>query len=304
MNLSELYSQIEQLISSGKFHEAYALCVKILKTDSENETVFNYKNRIEKIILERNKAIIDADIDKLKPLWKEGKFLEIIEKLEILKNYAPTYERLSELIFDAKNRQNEKIIRERNEAILKQLKAFKEKIKFEDFWHAFLLSEQIGGIKNLPHRFSTKLNRLRKKMISKYLKSKAALLNSNQDKEVYQFLQKLLSVSPENKKLRRKIEQFQEEYFESQNEKLNEFIFENTEDLKVQMQKSNYDIAKKIAEKILSTQPKNSFANKTLKLCESKIQKLAQSEISEKIQKDFEEDKNRAKKYPHNFIKI
>ena len=92
--IDQYLAHAEAAYQSENFQEAYKLCLKMMEWDPENADVLELKEKVENAVGNYNIHLIDKEIQRLEPLWKEKKYREIVVILQQLYQKHPNYEKV------------------------------------------------------------------------------------------------------------------------------------------------------------------------------------------------------------------
>lgn len=302
--LEQYFAQAKAAFEAENFQEAYKICLKVLEMDNENADFLQLKEKIENAVQNYNLHLVDKEIEKLGPLWKQERYQELAENLQELFKAVPHYQKLEKLLAEVQEKYREQSARSRENSLKnyeKLLKAFLEKNEFSQIIEKINETE-----KHYPKEENIRKVHLKIKdqIIEKKLEQKKTLMESEKYEEIVNFLYQLRYVHPASKKLEKLLIKFRKKLLEQQLENKQDFIFRTKENIQNLILLGKFEFAITACEDLLSIDPKNIFARKTLFSCERKLTKLLRETMVQQITQNIPNLKKELQENPDHFIKI
>lgn len=302
--MNEHIKKIKELINNEEYQSAYQLCIQLINADPDNTKAIRLKQKIEKKVEKENQLKIDIEIEKLSPLWKNKQYIEIIQKLQELLKYAPNYQKIKSLLEKANKKAAAKQKDEINNFITEKISEAKQLASSKNFSDALLIEPQLQRYKNSHPIIEKIFSKIRTNYADFELKQHATLLNSQQHKDIIDFLDELIKKAPNYLKLKKIKSRHLANYLTNQQTQQKEYLFQGIEDIKTLYQKKKYDKVIKATQELLQIDKTNSkaqvFQNKAIK----KQERIMQKEITKQIKSEYIENKALYKTNKSNFIKL
>ena len=297
-------AQIETLIKEGDLKTAYSVCNKLLLNFPENGKIRSLQKKIEKTVYEQNLKIVKSELDTLKPLWKEKRYKEIVEKLESLKSYVPGYGPIEKDLFKAKKLYRDQLIEGQKLAVDDYVKNIEKLIAENKFQEAIVESKKF--LAKIPgHEKVVLLEKKAKDLfVVQKLKENEFLLKSDKFDEIEVLLKELIAVNPESGKLKLLLEKASKRQTVALSYEKKDFVFQSFEHIKILAQKKKWEKTIDALIELLKVDPGNMNALELLDKARSKFDKQLTGEVIEKIfelQKKFKAQKL---KTPKSFIRL
>ncbi|MBA4336758.1 hypothetical protein C0416_03215 [bacterium] len=296
--------QVEALINEGNLKEAYSVCNKLLLNFPENGKIRSLQKKIEKTVYEQNLKIVKSELDTLKPLWKEKRYKEIVEKLESLKSYVPGYGPIEKDLFKAKKLYRDQLIEGQKLAVDDYVKNIEKLIAENKFQEAIVESKKF--LAKIPgHEKVALLEKKAKDLfVVQKLKENEFLLKSDKFDEIEALLKELIAVNPESGKLKLLLEKASKRQTVALSYEKKDFVFQSFEHIKILAQKKKWEKTIDALIELLKVDPGNMNALELLDKARRKFDRQLTGEVIEKIfelQKKFKAQKL---KNPQSFIKL
>lgn len=302
--IKEGIRSVEKLVDERKYKEAYNLCNKLLLNFPESSALKNLSKKIEKTVFKKNVKSVKQDLDKLKPLWGQGKYKDLVEKLKVLRGYVPGYGPVEKQLLKADKLYQEQVRKEIKNYYNNKLKEIKELLSKKEYEKAYLLAKELyrrfskqEGAKNI-------LEKSRDLYINDRLNKNKALLSGYKFDQIESFLNNLLKINPDSKKVKTLLKKAMKRERISLDFKEREFVYKSYERILTLYQKKKYEATLKALEELLSFEPDNLKALELHKKTSRKFDRYLTKEVIEKIkrlQKKFKREYISNKK---DFIKI
>lgn len=296
--------QIEALINEGKLKEAYVLCNKLLLNFPENGKIRNLQKKIEKTVYEQNVKVVKKDLENIKPLWKEKKYKEIVEKLTALKQYVPGYAPVERDLLKSKKLYSEQLMSEQKVAIEDYIRNIEKLISESKFQDAVMDSKKL--LSKIPGHERVVLleKKARDLLVIQKLKENDSLLKSENFKEIEAFLSDLLKVNPESNKLKVLLEKASKKETVALSYEKKDFAFQSIEYIKVLMQKKKWDKAIQALLELLKVEPNNLAALEMLDRARAKFDRQLTKEVIVKIRELQKKFRAQKAQNPKNFVRL
>lgn len=301
--LEQLEQKINRLIAEGDLEKAYVLCKDFLEKFPDLTTLVKLKAKIEDKIVIRNKKIIENKIDELNPLWKEEKYVEIIQALKEIAKLAPENKKIIKLLQKAQKAYQEKIENLKTEFNKAQRKRLDELLNTneEELMDALFTLE-----KNNPgnQEVLALTNNYRDSLIANKIKTKKNLIYSDKYTDLENFLTQLKRIDNKNPRIP-EIETFiKQRHHRTQIDEKQEFVYTGKQQLETLMKIKKYDKAIHVAEEILEADKEDKEVKKILKEAKRKFFKETKKLTTNEILKTQASQKEEYLKNKSQFIKI
>jgi tetratricopeptide (TPR) repeat protein len=303
-NLSEEIKKIKYLIKRNNLKEAYNLCNKLLINFPENWTLQKLQKKIEKIVFKQNLKAVKNDLKKLKPLWEEKKYPQLINELKKLKNYVPGYMPLEKQIEKATNCYIKYQIQEQKKLLKNHIESIQKYISNKEYEKAISLCKKI--LLKIPNhrKILELLQKSRALLIDKKIHENENLLNGNDFEKIKDFLESLLKIDPNSLKLKKMLKKASKRENLSLELAKKDYTFKSFEHIKILYQKKKYDKTIKALNELLAFEPNNEQFLSFLEKAKKALNKQVDQEVVKEViflQKKFNEQR---KNNPQNFIKV
>jgi len=293
-------TQIEALINEGKFKEAYNVCNKLLLNFPESRKIRKLQKKIEKTVYERNLRSVKNDLKNLKPLWKEKRYRELVEKLEVLSKYVPGYTPVEKDLFKAR----QQLQKEQEGAVEDYIKNIEMLIKENKFEEAITKCRKFLGKNSGYQRVALLENKARDLLVVRKLKENKDLLKSKKFKEIEEFLNDLLRIKPGSSKVKALLNKASKRETVALSYEKKDFAYRSLEYIKVLMQKKKWEKSINAFLELLKVDPQNLKALELLDKARKKFDEQLTKEViikTKELQKKFRDQK---KQNPKNFIRL
>lgn len=296
--------EIKELFAKGEYKNAYNLCNKYLLNFPENSVLKNLQSKIEKTVYEQNIQSVKKDLKKLKPLWKQNKYKELIEKLKKLQSYVPGYSPIEKQLKKALKLYNKHTQNQIKDYYKHQLKEIERLINEKDYENAFFMAKKL--YKKFPQQkeITNMLDKTQDLYIDDQLKKNDKLLSSDKFSQIETLLNELLKIDPDSKKIKSLLRKVMKRERISIEFKEKTYIYKSFERIRTLYQKRKYEEALKALDELLKVEPHNL---KALELRQKAYKKFKRQLTKEVIEKIIRLQKKFKKEYRHNkkeFIKI
>ncbi|MEK7544592.1 MAG: hypothetical protein AAB551_00500 [Patescibacteria group bacterium] len=302
--IDQYLAQADAAFKAENFQEAYKICMKLMEVDSENSQVLEMKAKIEEAVQNYNIYLINKEIDKFEPLWKEERYLELVQVYQELYKAAPKYEKLEKLLSKAEEKYRDMLEKKTENAIQQYEKDLQDLLKQGKYQE---LIEKIGQTERLDKNkiiFRDLHIKMKDALVEKRLKEKKELLDSEKYEDVVNFLYQLKNLHPSSKKVEKLLRNFREKLLGQQLENKQDFVFRAKENIKNLVLLGKFEPAIQACEDLISIDPRNSFAKSTKNDCERKLKNLLQESMYQQITQESENRERDFNQNPENFIKL
>ncbi len=279
VSLNEAYKTIKQFMKDDKWLEAHRACLEVLRFDPENLKIIHLKNKIEKEVKKINKKAIRSDIEKLKPLWKEHKFKELLMNLKQLEPYLRDYPALKPLILKATRKYEEQMKGEMESTYQEEVKTVGDLMDQQKFQEALQIAEKLRIMGIHTSQLKKLIANVRSRWIRYELEANKVLLSGTKYEDALLMYQKILKIDPESVQIKTLIEQTKKAYSAYKIEEKKEFIYKGLENIRTLYQLKKYEKAYEACSEILEIDPQNKNALSFQKKAGSRAQKLISNEV-------------------------
>lgn len=279
VSLNEAYKTIKQFMKDDKWLEAHRACLEVLRFDPENLKIIHLKNKIEKQVKKINKKAIKSDIDKLKPLWNERKYKELLLNLKQLEPYLHDYPALKPLILKATRKYEEQMKDEMEITYRNETKTVADLMEQKRFQEALQIAEKLRIMGLHTTQLKKLIASVRSRWIQYELETNKVLLSGTKYEDALLMYQKILKIDPESAQLKTLIEQTKKAYSAFKIEEKKEFIYKGLENIRTLYQLKKYEKAYEACSEILEVDPQNKNALSFQKKAGSRAQKLINNEV-------------------------
>ncbi len=296
--------EIESLIAADKLKEAYDLCNKLLLNFPESYRIRRQKAKIEKLVFKKNLKLVKGDMDKLKPLWKEKKYLEIITKLKELQRFVPGYAELEKELEKAQNLQLKEKSKEQKDTLAQYLDAAKKYMDEAKYQDAITTLKRV--LLKIPDHEQAKimLANAREAYIDQQIKDRDFLLKSDKFDEIADFIKHLKAVYPESSKIDALIKKLSKREEMARKFDKMDFTYKSYEELLTLFQIKKYQTCIKGLEELIEIEKDNFKALELLKLARNEFDKQLTKEIITKIRELQKKFRKQKKEMPNEFIRL
>lgn len=307
MSNSAYFEQIEQrintLLSEKKYKESFSLCKDYILKYPEENRFSKLKEKIEKAVEIENENIIERKIKEIEPLWKQENYNKILQTLKDLLRVSPNNNKLKRLFENAQiayKKQFEKLEaqfeEQQKERLNTLLKENPEQL-VEDLYILEKENQNNTSVKTLVTEF-------RNKLITKKIKEKEELLNSEKYEAIENFIDTLLKIDKYNPQIQKLEETINERKIETNETQSKEYVYSGEKHLDTLMKLKKYDKAIKVANEILQVQKDNSYAQNILKNAQKKYETQLEYLAADNIIKNLPELKAEYRQDKNQFIKL
>lgn len=302
--LEQYFVQAQAAYEKEDFQESYKICLKVLEMDNENTDFLKLKEKIENAVQNYNIHLIDKEIKKFEPLWKEEKYEELVNNLQQLFKSVPHYQKLEKLLAKAEEKYREQSAKSRENSLKNYIKYLKDLLEKNEF------GQIIEKINDTEKHFSKEENlrkihlEIKDKIIKKKLDQKKTLMESEKYEEIVNFLYQLHYVHPASKKLEKLLRKYRKKLLEQQLENKQDFIFRTKENIQNLILLGKFEFAIAACKELISIDPKNIFARKILLSSEEKLKKLLRETMYRQITENLAVLKKEFRENPAGFVKI
>ncbi len=277
--VKEIYEEVYDLMKQENWLEAHRVCLRILRSDPENFKVIHLKNKIEKVVKKMNKKIIQNDIRELKPLWKEKKYREILEKLKALAPYSNDFPQIAKLLLKARSKY-EKEIRAKNEQYFKGQNAISNQQFYAGkFAESLATIEKLRELESHGKEIEKSKNRICKAWVDSELDKNNKLLESEKYEEILSFCQQLLHIDSKSQKVIKLIDKTKKQYQSFKIDERRDFIYKSLEQIRILYQLKKYQKVVDATAEILAIDPRNKEANSFHQKSLAKLTHITNNEI-------------------------
>lgn len=303
-NINEEIRKIRQFMNEGRFKEAYELCNKLLLNIPESGKLKRLQQNIEKIVYKQNVASIQKDLKELKLLWKEKKYGELVDKLKVLQSYVPGYAPVEKQLLKANKLYEKYLKKEQKGSIDSYIKTIEENIKIKKYQEALTLSKRF--LMKFPKypKCVQLLQKARVLLVDQKLKDNEYLLKSEKFEEVEEFLNNLLKIYPESRKVKELLKKVAAREIITVEIARKDFAFRSIDNLIILFQKKKYEKAVEGLKELLLVDPNNMRALNLLKKAEKGFNRQLNREVVVKMKKLSSKLKEERKKNKKDYIKI
>lgn len=299
----QLEQKINFLISERKLKEAFNLCKDtILKYPSE--TRFNkIKTKIEEAVEEENQSIIQDKLEKVKILWKDGKYLDILKILKELILAAPNNTKIKNLYTEAEEAYRKQYQELRARFIKEQELRLTEVLNNNQgqlLEELFILEKENEGnsdVKKLVNEFQDKL-------IERKIKDKSDLLLSDKYDVIDNFLKELRKIDKSNPRIQDIIQAVKKRKLEGEVVQKQEYLYSGEKHLDTLLKLGKYDKVIKAAEEILFVDKNNVTVQNILATAKQKYSHQLKYLTAESIENNYQTLKQEYISDKSNFIKL
>lgn len=304
VSLQEAYKTIKVLMKEEKWLEAHRACLEVLRFDPENIKIIHLKNSIEKTVKKINIKAIKTDISKLKPLWNENKYEELLMNLKHLEPYLKDYPGLRPIIQKAEKKYIEQLRSQQEVSFESETKKIKQLLMENKHQEAMLAAERLKVMGIHGKELKKTITDIRFKWINNEINANKTLLSSQKFEDILLFYQKMLKIDPESKKIKNSIEKTKKIYMEFKIEEKKEYIYKSHEAIRTLYQLKKYEKVLEACEEILDIDPRNKIALAFKKKAAGKVEKIIDKEVITQMISNQKKLKEEYKKERKSFERI
>ncbi|MFA5947544.1 MAG: hypothetical protein WC806_01035 [Candidatus Gracilibacteria bacterium] len=293
------------LFAGKQYKEAYEKCQELLAMDPTLTDITELKKKIENEIIKTNKNVIKEHINKLKPLWKEEKYEDILRELKKLEFLDPNSMEIKKLFAEAQslylkkiNTLKEKFLKNEDKKIKELFEKGEDEQRFLD--ELFYLEKRNPGNKDVL-KLSEKYRWL---LIDRKIKSKRDLLNSEKFDDIRNFLIQLKKIDEHYSKIKELEDEIKKRELESKIDAKKEFIYKSETNLDTLLKLKKYDKAIQVAEELLNIDKEDKQAKKIIQIAKAKLFNQTNKETVKMIKDAIPKLKQEYRQNKKNFIKI
>ncbi len=303
-SLEEAYRKIKQLIKEERWLEAHRACLEVLQFDPENLKIIHYKNKIEKKVKQINKVAIADDIKKLKPLWAQQKYEELLKNLRVLEPYIGDFPQIKKLILKAEKKYTQQLRGEQETTYQTETVRLADLRKDHKYPEAIRTAEKLRVMGIHKNDLKNLLAAIRNEWIDYEIDQNKILFTEKKFEDILLLYQRLLKIDPKSIKLKKRIEQTKKAYQEYKVEEKKEFIYKTLEDIRTLYQLKKYEKAFEACEAVLHVDPLNKNAQSFQKRSAKKVKKIIDDEVITQMINDHKKDRKEYKADHKSFIRI
>lgn len=307
MSENAYFDQAEQniklLIAEKKYKEAYISCKKFLEKFPDESRFIKLKEKIEHDVDEENQTVIEKKLNDIKPLWKQEKYVEILQKLRELLKISPTNVKIQELIAQAQESYKKEINKLTEDFEKKESEKFEELMEKDEkrlIDEMFLLEKSNPG----NHSVLALTKKYRGKLIDKKIHEKEYLIYSDKFDDIANLISQLKKIDDKNAQINHLEKLIKTRKLGGQVEDKNEFIFKAEQYLVTLMKLKKYDKALQVAGEILEIDKSNKNILKIFKKAEDGFYKQTRGTVADIIIQNQPQLREEYSKNKDKFIKI
>jgi tetratricopeptide (TPR) repeat protein len=302
--IDQYLAAANQAYETEKFQDAYKICTKIFEIDPENKNAIELRNKIEDAVQNYNIHLIQKELEKLEPWWKEGRYQELVVELQKLYRAAPNYTKLEKLLADAEEKYREQV-RERSQNTLqdykKSLVQLLQEKKYNEVIEKIFATEQFRGKDPSIRTIHTEI---KDQLVDIKLEEKKELLASNNYEDILNLLYRLRNIHPSSEKIQKLLRTYREKFLQQQLDHKQDFIFRSQENIKNLMLLKKFEFAIQACEDLLSIDPRNQFGKKAKSDCEAQLKILLRETTIQQISEKSAQQTKEYREKPEDFIAI
>lgn len=302
--LQEIFLQIEDNMNNGKWLDAHRLCLEILRFDPENLKAIRIKNKVEKMVKKYNRKAIKDDLAKLKPLWKEQKYEELVTHLKKLEAYIADYPPLKGIFEKAANAYRNQLKHQQGDFYKTQFAAIENLVKAGKYQDAMREAEKLRLLKFHEKDIKNLIKTLRATWIDHEIQSNMGLLKTEKYEEILMFYQYLQKIDPASLRLKRLIDQTKKVYQGFKIEEKREFLYASLEKIRTLYQLKKFEKTVEALQEVLAIDPWNKEAKSLFQKSSRRVRKMIAQETilqilnAQKQQKvDYQHDKKSFRRF-------
>lgn len=295
---------VKKLLKEKDFHTALRACEELLKVNPYHRKVQKYLHEIESEIVAANEKKVDADIEATMPLWKEGRFDDLLKIYTKLYQFAPNHPRLRKLIAQLNERLSKEKKSERQGFIDAALAAIRTLMKEEKYTDAIQASGELLTIDPTNAQAEELKYKAKDAYIERELRANERLIDSADFERAIPLYERLLTIQPEHLRVKKLLAQAQGHLAEQQMIAAKIHLNESIARMKELFKTAEYEKVIQACIEIERLSPKNfsarMFHKKALRTIEREVNALSLKKMKEQA-KELEEE---YRKNPASFIKI
>lgn len=283
----QLIKRIESLIAGGNFEKANDLCSEVLEKQPDDADMLRLVNLIEEKVQEANEKKIDEVLDDLDDLWKEQKYLAIIQRLNEVKKYSKDYMPLVEALSKAESAYRKEVEKGQSEELKKVRQNFADLLKEKKLDE---IIERCLTIDNNPIKnpaLAAISKEMKQEVVNVQLNDKKEFLRSDKYDEILGFLQNLTNITPRYPKLTDLIEEIKLRKVSNISAEREETSYQAVDHVKDLLRLGNYEAAYLAAQELKVFNPGSKIAEKLFKEAEAKFNNILRDETAEQIEKSL-----------------
>ncbi|MFO0780880.1 MAG: hypothetical protein U0519_03270 [Candidatus Gracilibacteria bacterium] len=304
LNLQQAYHAIQGLIKEEKWLDAHRACLEILRFDPENLKIIHLKNRIEKNVRKINQKAIKDDIEKLKPLWKEERYEELLLNLKHLEPYIKDYPKLKPIITKATQKYTEQLKKVQEKSYTEEIGQVDKYLSEKKFQDALLLAEKLKIMGIHRGELKKKIKSIQHLWIENEISSNKTLLAGTKYEDILLFYHRMQKIDPESAAVKSLMEKTKKQYQSYKIEEKKEFIYKSLEAIKTLYQLKKYEKALEASKEIIEIDPSNKIALSFMRRSAKKVRNLIDGEITTQIRENYKNLKEEYKKNKKDFTRI
>ncbi len=301
--VKHLETNIQALIADGKFREARNMINQFLAKSPRDRKLIALKSFVEKNVNSHNDRLINTELKKIKPLWKEKNYQQILKNLSPLLKIAPKNEKLIKTYSKAQKKYKAKLEKDKKN-FLKDQKQVLDKLLKEN--GDKLVKELLElEMKNPGNQIVQALSKdYRDKLIAQEIEKHKDLIFSDKFDVINNFLQKLLKIDKNNERIKELYSIIKKRQYGTQVEEKNEFVYQGQQHLDTLIKLKKYDKAIRVALEILSVDKDNKPVQKILKTAKRKNFNTTRNQVIKQIISEKEKSKQEYQNNRDQFLKI
>ncbi len=300
----QLVKRIETLIAGGNFEKANNLCLEVLEKEPDDADMIRLVALIEQRVQSENEKRIDDVLQELEPLWKQAKYLEIIQRLTDVKKYSKDYAPLLQAMSKAQS-EYRKIAENNAKEEFKKIE-----VEFEELLKENRLDEVVSKcieIENSQLKTPEMLamaDKFKLKVVDIQLNNSKDLIKSDNYDEALSYLENLKNIAPRYEKLHNIIEETKFRRVNNISAEHQETAYKAVNNVKDLLRLEKYEEAYQAAQELVVYNPNSKIAKQLLKESESKFNNQLRDETVAQIEKDKPALKDDYQKNKDNYKRI
>jgi hypothetical protein len=302
--IKEAQDRINALITEERWQDAHRACLEVLRFDPQNIKFIRLKNKIEKNVLNINRKSLKGDLKNLEPLWKQGKFDELMLYVKKLEPFANDYAPLKKFIVKVKVAYMRKMASEQEKYLNDEITGIGKLITEHKYQDALRIAEKLRILRLRETELKKLIANIRSKWIDYSIESNKTLLESEKYEDILLFYQGLLRIDFGSTKVKKLIESTKKSYQFYKIRQKKEYIYKQIERIKTLYQLKKYELALETAREILDIEPSNKEAKFYFVKARKKAQKKQDQEIAVQMKASRNQMKEEYRKNKKDFLKI
>lgn len=296
--------EIEDLIAQNKLKEAYDICNKVLLNFPESYRLIRLQKKIEKIVFKQNLVQVKEDLKKLKPLWKEKKYDELVKQLTKLQKFVPGYPGVEKELQKAQKLQFKNKQHIQKDALAQYMATAEDHIKKHNYSAAITTLKRV--VLKLPdYELALKmLSQAKESYIADEIKNNDYILKGNDFDKIAAFIKNLKNINPESKQIDDLIKNLSKKEEMAKKFAKMDYQYKSFEDIQILYQKRKYESTIKALKEYLKFDKGNLKVLTLLNKARKKFDKQLSKEVFDKmknLQKKFKKQKH---EMPKEFIRL